>query len=345
LSAETLRTLVTTRGIQEVAQQYGKWRVKEQIGQGGQGKALLVYDVNDQEKKPFVLKRLSNLKRLNRFEKEVRAGLELSHPNILRIVDKDLEHESPYFVADYCPGGALTFEHISQFPLTDRLRMFSAACRAVGFAHSKGYTHRDIKPDNIFLREDMTPVVGDFGLCFITEEGDRVTMLDEQVGSRWFMAADVYSLGKVLYWMLAGRPFDREEHRSPKFDLTKGQTAPDLFLIYDLLDKMIVKEPQERFVNALEAADAVDETIRLIEVKAHLLDLKVPQQCNYCGRGVYKPVADTTSLNDRSGVPDVHNFGFEIIGRPLWLILACNHCGNVQMFRPDYSENRNAWRK
>lgn len=342
-----------------MAQQYGKWKFTEQIGQGGQGKAFLVYDVNDSEKKPFVLKRLSNLKRLARFEKEVRAGLELSHPNILKIVDKDLEHETPYFVAEYCPGGALNFEHISQLPLTNRLRMFSAICHAVGYAHSKGFTHRDVKPDNIFLRKDMTPVVGDFGLCFITEDGDRVTMLDEQVGSRWFMApelahgiaedvtpaADVYSLGKVLYWMLAGRVFDREEQHSPKFDLTKEQTVPDLFFIYDLLDKMIVKEPQERLANAGEVADAVDEVVRLIEIKAHLLDLKVPQQCNYCGRGVYKKVADTTSLNDRSDTTDVFNFGFTIVGRPLWLILACTHCGNVQMFRPDYAESRHVWGK
>jgi serine/threonine protein kinase len=342
-----------------MAKQYGRWRVKEQIGQGGQGKALLVHDSNDPEGKPFALKRLSNLKRLNRFEKEVRAGLELSHPNILRIVDKDLEHATPYFVAEFCPGLSLNFETISTLPLAERLRMFSAICRGVGHAHGKGYTHRDIKPDNIFLREDMTPVVGDFGLCFITEEGERVTMLDEQVGSRWYMspelahgaaedvtpAADVYSLGKVLYWMLAGRVFDREAHRTPKFNLTEGQRDPDIFFIYDLLDKMIVEDPRERLANATEVADAVDEIIRLIGIRAHVLDLEVPQQCNYCGRGLYQPAADSTSLTDRAGSRDVLNFGFNLMGRPLMLILVCDYCSNVQMFRPDYSGNRHAWKK
>ncbi len=342
-----------------MAQQYDRWRVVEQIGQGGQAKALRVYNESDPEKKPFVLKRLSNLKRLARFEKEVRAGLELSHPNILKIVDKNLDHASPYFVAEYCPKGALEFGKLSGLSLTDRLRMFSAICRGVGHAHGKGFTHRDLKPDNIFLREDMTPVVGDFGLCFITEEGDRVTMLDEQVGSRWYMApelahgrakdvtpaADVYSLGKVLYWMVSGKVFDREEHRNPVFDLTEGQKAPDIFFVYDLLDRMIVHGPQERFADAEEVADAVDEAVRLIEIRAHLLDLRVPQQCNYCGRGLYKPVADTTSLTDRSGVTDVHNFGFTIMGRPLMLILVCDYCSNVQMFRPDYSGNRSVWKK
>lgn len=342
-----------------MAQRYDKWRVVEQIGQGGQAKALLVYDENDPEKKLFVLKRLSNLKRLARFEKEVRAGLELSHPNILKVVDKNLDHASPYFVAEYCSKGALEFGKLSGLSVVERLRMFSAICRGVGHAHEKGFTHRDLKPDNIFLREDMTPVVGDFGLCFITEEGARVTMLDEQVGSRWYMApelahgmaedvtpaADVYSLGKVLYWILAGRVFDREEQHNPKFDLTQGQTDPDIFFIYDLLNRMIVHDPRKRFAGAGEVAAAVDEAVRLIEVRAHLLDLRVPQPCNYCSRGLYKAVADTTSLTDRSGVADVHNFGFTIVGRPLMLILVCDYCSNVQMFRPDLSGNRSAWKK
>lgn len=351
-----------------MAQQYGKWRVKEQIGQGGQGTALLVYDVNDPEKKPFVLKRLSNLKRLSRFEKEVRAGLQLSHPNILKIVDKDLEHDSPYFVAEYCPGGALNVDALSQLSITDRLRMHSAICRAVGHAHSKGFIHRDIKPANIFLRGDMTPVVGDFGICFITEDGDRVTMLDEQVGSRWYMApelahgiadevtpaADVYSLGKVLYWMLAGRIFDREVHESPRFDLRRDQTAPDYFFIYDLFKEIIVEDPKKRLPHANEVADAVDVIIRRIEMGAHHLDLSTPQDCLYCGIGFYKVVVDEPEKENvypmeyrKTRLFGLNQEGYSgpVSWWPKWLILACDHCGNVQTFRPDLAKNRDVWKK
>lgn len=267
-----------------MAQLYGnRWKVKESLGEGGQAHTILVYDVNDEEKKIFVLKRLKNLKRLRRFENEVNACLAFSHPNILKIEDKNLQDDPPYFVAEYCSGGPLNFEAISGLTLVERLRLFSAICHGVGYAHSKGIIHRDLKPDNIFLREDMTPVVGDFGLCFITESGNRVTMVDEQVGSRWYMApelahgmadevrpaSDVYSLGKVLYWMLAGRIFDREAYRTPQFDLTKEQTDPDYFFIYDLFDKMIVEDPKKRLANANEVTDAVGVIIKRIEMRAH----------------------------------------------------------------------------
>ena len=353
-----------------MAQQYDKWRVTEQIGQGGQGKALLVYDVNDPGRKPFVLKRLSNLKRLHRFEKEVKAGLELSHPNILKVEDHNLEHETPYFVAEYCPNGSLRFDKISELPVTERLRMFSAICRGVGHAHRKWYVHRDLKPDNVFLRQDMTPVVGDFGLVFITDDGERVTMLEEQVGSRWYMApelahgiadevtpaADIYSLGKVLYWMIAGRIFDREEHRTQRFDLTRGQTAPDYFFIYELLDKMIAKEPAERLQDANEVADVVDEIIRRIEMRAHHIDLSTPQHCNYCGKGFYKPMVDDPPQPDRTfpkeyptlgrlGLRAPEGYGGPTSSWPVWLVLACDYCGNVQMFRPDYAKDHNVWKQ
>ena len=72
--------------------------------------------------------------------------------------------------------------------------MFSEICRAVGHAHGHKPTivHRDLKPDNIFLRSNMqTPVVGDFGICFIDEDGERSTLVDEAVGARRFTAPEL----------------------------------------------------------------------------------------------------------------------------------------------------------
>jgi serine/threonine protein kinase len=336
-----------------------KWKVKGSLDEGGQAHTFLVYDVNDSPENIFVLKRLKNLKRFRRFENEVNACLELSHPNILQIKDKNLKSERPYFVAEYCVRGCLKADVMSRLPLLDRLRMFSIICHGVGYAHAhnKGITHRDLKPDNIFLREDMTPVVGDFGLCFISESGDRVTMNDEQVGSRFYMApelahgiadqitpaADVYSLGKILYWMLAGRVFDREVHRDPRYDLTNGETKPDLFFIYDLFDKTICEKPNARLPNANDVREATDTIIRLIEAKSHVIDLRVPQLCSYCGIGTYKVVADNTSPNNRSRSLDIQDFGFNLVGISLWLILVCDNCGNVQIFRPDHAKNEETW--
>jgi serine/threonine protein kinase len=353
-----------------LSKKYGDWQVEKTLGEGGQAHTFIVHNILNEEKKQFVLKRLKNKNRLERFKKEVRAGLSLSHPNVVKVVASDLEAADPYFVAEFCRGGALGDADLSVLTDIDRLSIFLEICQGVGFAHSNGVVHRDLKPDNVFLREDMrTPVVGDFGLCFITEEGERFTLVDEAVGPRWYiapelahgfadeitMSSDVYSLGKVLYWMLAGRIFDRELHRTPRYDLTKDQVAPDFFFIYDLLDRMIVEEPSKRFENANLVAEAISEVIRRIKVEAHHINPTTPQSCMYCGVGFYQKVVDdpprenhypldyTTTIN--FGLEPKGSFGGPSTWIPRWLIFACDYCGNVQMFRPDYAKNKSVWKK
>jgi serine/threonine protein kinase len=352
-----------------MAQEYGKWKINKNLGEGGQAHTFLVHDKDDPEEKLFVLKRLKNLNRLPRFVKEVKAGLELSHANLIKIEDKDLEHNSPYLVAEYCERGSLENSDLSNLSIIQKLHLFAAICRGVEYAHANGVTHRDLKPDNIFIRQDGTPVIGDFGLCFITDDGDRVTLVDEVAGSRWYTApelahgiaedvtpaADVYSLGKVLYWMLANKVFDREVHRSPRFDLTKAQTEPDFFLIYELLDKMIVESPTKRFATAGVVVKAVEEVIRRVEARGHHLDLSVPQKCSYCAKGYYRSVVEDPpqpkdtfpkSYNElaRFGILRPEGYGGPTTTWPIWMILACSYCGNVQIFRPDLAKRHDIWK-
>lgn len=352
-----------------MAPRYGKWIVIRPLERGGQAQTFLVQEEGADNGEYFVLKRL-NPNRIERGRAEIRACKELSHPNVLKYIDEDLEGDKPYLVTEYCSGGALSKLNIAEYSLLERLRMFLAICRGVGHAHSHTppIIHRDLKPDNIFLREDkVTPVVGDFGICFF-DEGERVTLVDEAVGPRWYMApelahgfaedvtprADVYSLGKVLYWMLAGKVFDREAHRQPRFDLTSDQTAPDYFLIYDLLDNMIVEDPSKRLPDANKVAEAVEEIIHRIEVHAHHIDLSAPQHCIYCGKGTYKTIVDNPREPHNTfpkSYPELGRFGLEqpqgysgpTTTWPEWLILVCDYCGNVQMFRPDYGRGRRIW--
>lgn len=345
-----------------MAQRYGKWRMIRPLKQGGQAQTFLVVEEGVENAEYFVLKRL-NPNRIERGRAEIRACAELSHPNVLRLIDAELESDKPYLVTEYCSGGSLSDVNIVEYPLIERLHMFSEICWGVGHAHSHTppITHRDLKPDNIFLREDRkTPVVGDFGICFF-DEGERVTLVDEAVGPRWFMApelahgyaedisprADVYSLGKVLYWMLAGKVFDREMHQHPRFDLTKDQIDPDIFFIYELFDKTIVEDSMQRLANANEVADVVNGIIRRIEMDAHHLDLSTPQRCMYCGEGFYKVALDASRESHGTEVDSaVRNFGFYGgLNEPIWIILVCEHCGNVQIFRPDHANDRNTWKR
>ena len=193
---------------------------------------------------PFVLKRLKNPNRLSRFSREVSAISGLTHPNIVTLIDHNLETDHPYLVTEYCRGGSLdNAQPYWQESPVKALKVFGQVCSAVAHAHQHNVIHRDIKPANVFLRSPTGPaVLGDFGLCLLEEEIDRFTQTTEAVGPRLFMApeledgrlegvpkeSDVYSLGKLLYWLMSkGRMFSREKHRELSWDL-KGHNLDSI---------------------------------------------------------------------------------------------------------------------
>ena len=341
------------RRREERAPRYGKWQIERELSPGGQANTFLVKDRTSTGAQSYVLKVLKNPKRLERFVDEVRGATRLDHPNIVRVVDSDLTTERPYLVTEYCEGGALDQANLTTLSVLERLRMFAAICSAVAYAHDKGVIHRDLKPANIFLRGDgRTPVIGDFGLCFLTDGDERRTHPEEAVGARWYMApeledgrsdyvgpwSDLYSLGKVLYWMMAGRVFNREKHRDDEFDLTRSAEATDIFFVYDALDGALVADRQRRLQSVQQLARIVGVAMARIEKGAHVLDFSVRQVCNFCGLGAYKQVANTAH-----GHANVKNFGLDPAGIWEGFILACEHCGHVQMFRTDLGR-QGAWK-
>jgi serine/threonine protein kinase len=239
---------------------------------------------------------------------EGNACLVLAHPNIVKIVYHRLDHPKPFLVTEYCEGGALNRDQILGLPLVQKLEMFSKICSAVGFAHNRGIIHRDLKPGNIFLQADQkTPVVGDFGLCLMVDD-ERVTELSEAVGARYYMApeledgkyedvtpaADVYTLGKILYWFLTGKTFAREKHREKSFDLTAGSQDPEIFMIYEMIDGICAVDPEKRiYQSGNEVAAEASNIIKRINMGANVVDLKAPQRCIYCGMGFYKSIYST----------------------------------------------------
>lgn len=332
-----------------MAKIYGNWVVDESLAEGGQAHTFVVRraDGNGGTEDTFVLKRLKDKDRIGRFRNEVEAGLNLDHENIVKIVDFDLDADRPYIVTKHYKGGSLDQSR----PYTKRdpgqlLDLFGQVCDGVVYAHSKGVIHRDLKPGNIFLEEGPTgyAVLGDFGLCFI-EGGERVTLSEEgAVGSRYFTApeleggrarttspsklSDVYSLGKLLYWLMSGgESLSREEHRKPEFDLAR--TTGNLYMehISWFLDHMIIEDPGGRW-----PLDRVREWIpitkRLVVGEYNPVGPSVDARCNYCGIGSYALVG-----RDRDTAVSA-NFLRE--GQPGdWRILVCSHCGHSEIFRPD----------
>lgn len=195
---------------------FGRWTEAESLSEGGQAHVFLVKDGDSEYEGRYVLKRLKNLNSVGRFRQEIEAVRQLRHRNVVSLVDFDLDASKPFLVTEFYEGGTLENADLSEWGTLQILGLFHQILEGVSYAHAKGIVHRDLKPHNIFLRGDgKTPVVGDFGICFVSESGDRFTISDEAVGTRHFTApeledgpihhvsasCDVYSLGKVLYWL------------------------------------------------------------------------------------------------------------------------------------------------
>lgn len=364
-----------------------RWKNIEPLGEGGQGYLFKVEDTADGGK-VYVLKRLKNKKRIERFKDEIEAIKLLDHPNIIKLVDFDLENDKPFFVIQYCEGGELTFERLKNFTPVEKLTLFLEICKAIGHAHEKGIVHRDIKPQNILFLDDINPIpiITDFGICFNTEEGlERLTETIEQAGSRYYMPpeladgrandvtfkSDVYCLGKLLYWMFAGEIFDREKENGEskylkeRWDLRKlPELSDSILFVYEILDKTICENPEDRFVDANHLVKKVEEVVSALRNEGRFLDAQVPSKCLFCGKGKYskKTIDPVIGKVMPSAEYNVDYRQSEIINSPQdqkafhlpegnlrqglyrhYLTLMCDYCGNCQLFKLG-SEGSQNWK-
>ena len=203
----------------------GNYEILEQIGCGGMG---VIYRARQRHSRRIVaVKRVLSYRAdshgaLQRFRREAQAVASLDHPNILPIYEvSESEDGLPFFSMKLAEKGSL---HENAASLRDEPRrcvqLMAKVARAVEYAHSRGVLHRDIKPGNILLNDRGEPLVSDFGLAKLLDGNNDLTrslttfgtagfIAPEQAGgaaSDFTPAADVYSLGAVLFNVLAGRP-------------------------------------------------------------------------------------------------------------------------------------------
>src|SRR5271157_1725249 len=213
--------------------------------------------------------------RRKRFEREIEATSKLHHHNILRIIESRTDESPPYYISEYCEGGDLSGRATQYYgDVAAVVRDLLPIIDALVAAHLAGVFHRDFKPPNILFRKDGTPVLGDFGICFM--EGDRaITLTDEAVGTINFIApemesgqrslgdasdnTDVYSLGKVIHWLLSGgKPVSREDHRSEDLSVVNILHDQRFEHVNSLLDRMVVRDPSKR-IAMKEVGQAMEE--------------------------------------------------------------------------------------
>jgi TolB-like protein/tRNA A-37 threonylcarbamoyl transferase component Bud32 len=203
----------------------GNYEILEQIGCGGMG---VIYRARQRHSRRIVaVKRVLSYRAdsheaLERFRREAQAVASLDHPNILPIYEvSESEDGLPFFSMKFAENGSLqeNAPSLRNAPRTC-VQLMAKVARAVEYAHSRGVLHRDIKPGNILLNDRSEPLVSDFGLAKLLDGNKDLTRSLTTFGTAGFIApeqvghaavdftpvADVYSLGAVLFNVLAGRP-------------------------------------------------------------------------------------------------------------------------------------------
>jgi serine/threonine-protein kinase len=200
------------------------YTLERELGRGGMATVFLAQDLRHD--RPVALKvlhpELAHALGPERFQREIRLAARLQHPHILTVHDSGEAAGQLWFTMPFVEGESLRdrLRRERQLPVDAAIRIATEAARALEYAHRHGVVHRDIKPENLLLTSDGSTLVADFGIArALAAADDRLTETGLAVGTPAYMSpeqaagdktidarTDVYSLGTVLYEMLAGEP-------------------------------------------------------------------------------------------------------------------------------------------
>src|SRR5438874_379585 len=215
-STRSTAAATTEMGVGSIAT--GRYRLERPLGHGGMAS---VYEARDTglDRAVAVKVLAENLagdeELRTRFLREARLAARLSHPNVVNVFDAGEDEGRPYIVMELVEGATLAGR--GPVPAEEARGLALQAARGLAHAHQAGLVHRDIKPGNLLLRRDGTLKIADFGIARAAETtaltqagtvlGTAAYLAPEQaLGEEVTAAADVYSLGAVLYELLTGRP-------------------------------------------------------------------------------------------------------------------------------------------
>jgi len=263
----------------------GNYQILEEIGRGGMGR---IYRARQRHSRRIVaLKRLlschaDSQKTLARFRREAEAVASLDHPNILPIYEvSESEEGLPFFSMKFAAGGSLldAAPALRSEP-RHAVALMAKVARAVHHAHAQGILHRDLKPGNVMLDGRGEPLVSDFGLAKWLDTTDDFTRTPTVFGTPGYIApeqvngsagqlapaADVYSLGAILFDLLTGRPPFLGEHALAAIQQASAKPAPKLRTLAPMLDrdleticaKCLEREPTARYRSADDLAEDLE---------------------------------------------------------------------------------------
>jgi TolB-like protein len=264
-----------------------RYTIDREIGRGGMARVYVARDLrHDRDVAIKVLDpQLGSMVGGERFLREIRLTAQLTHPNVIALLDSGQAGDLLYYVTPFAAGESLRarLDRERQFPLRDALRIAREIADALDAAHGAGIVHRDIKPENVLVISGHA-VVCDFGIAraLSLAANDSLTATGVSLGTPSYMApeqvvaardvdgrADLYALGCLLYEMLAGDPPFTGTNAQRIMAQHATTPAPSVRLarpgvpeaVARLLDRALQKSPADRFASAREMRDALDAVL------------------------------------------------------------------------------------
>ncbi len=212
-SLESFGIVVPLEGRREFA----KYQLIKKLGQGGMGIIFLARDRTTGNTVALkITKQLKTSKKTSkRFIREAEIVKSLNHPNIVKVYEIGVHNSIQYFTMQYIDGVSLDYLFSQKkHSIMDLIAILEKVARAIAYSHQQGIIHRDIKPSNIMVDRNNNPYIMDFGLAKLIETDSKFGVI---VGTPFYMSpeqvraeielderSDIYSLGVILYEMLAG---------------------------------------------------------------------------------------------------------------------------------------------
>jgi serine/threonine-protein kinase len=271
----------------------GRYEVEREVGRGGMATVYLARDIKHDRRVALKMltPELGAVLGVERFLAEIKVTANLQHPNLLPLFDSGEADGQLYYVMPYVDGESLRhrLDREQQLPVEDAIQIAIAVANALDYAHSHGVIHRDLKPENILLQHGQ-PIVADFGIALAISKagGARVTQTGLSLGTPQYMSpeqaagdraidgrSDIYSLGAILYEMLAGEPplsgntvqaiLAKVLTERPRGVRTRRDTVPAH--VERAIDKALAKLPADRFGSAHQFVDALKHPTSEVEAE------------------------------------------------------------------------------
>ena len=233
---------------------FGDYVVLDYLGSGASG---FVYKV-EKDSEFYAVKACTNFEpaALRRFDREIRIAKALNHPNIVRVYDYDMNASNPYFSMDLCDGTISKFIKGKDF--NELVSMAIDICEGIKALHMASVLHRDIKPDNILIKDGIVKV-SDFSFgFFVDHDSATLTKIDQLIGTEGYIApevyqlgghhatvsSDIYSLGCVLWYIFS-------HGVNPQY-YDRRRVNPNVVF---LIEKCRENNPADRYANVQEIID------------------------------------------------------------------------------------------